>query len=82
MQPYVCDVNGTLMGKINASYFMNKILILGGSSDIGSELINHLIKTEKYLIHIHYNSNKPKIRNNNIKYIKINLQNLTNLKKK
>ncbi len=61
---------------------MNKILILGGSSDIGSELINHLIKTEKYLIHIHYNSNKPKIRNNNIKYIKINLQNLTNLKKK
>ena len=36
----VCDVEGTLMGEKNAGYFklmIRKVLILGGSSDIGKE---------------------------------------------
>ncbi|MDC1054085.1 SDR family NAD(P)-dependent oxidoreductase [Alphaproteobacteria bacterium] len=60
---------------------MKKILILGGSSDIGIDLINKLV-SEKNIIHAQYNLNKPKIKNKNLKFIKLNLKNLNNLNKK
>ena len=38
-----------------------KVLILGGSSDIGISLINKLLK-KNYYVCAHFNKNKPKIR--------------------
>ena len=60
---------------------MKKILILGGSSDIGVDLISKLI-SDQNIIHAQYNSNKPKFKNKNLKFIKLNLKNLINLDKK
>ena len=55
---------------------MKKILILGGSSDIGIKLISKL-NIEKYILHLHYNTSKnikgvPK----EITKIKINLKDI------
>lgn len=53
---------------------MKKILILGGSSDIGKELIKKILKDNDYLIHAHYNNNKlDKIFTNKIKTIKADI---------
>ena len=60
---------------------MKKILILGGSSDIGVDLIGKLNSSQN-IIHAQYNFNKPKIKKNNLKFIKVNLKNLDNLDKK
>ena len=34
---------------------MKKILIIGGNSDIGLELLNNFLNYKNYLVHIHYN---------------------------
>ena len=58
-------------------YNMKKILILGGSSDIGTELISKLLKITDVLLHIHHNKKNFKIKKNNkIKFIKKDLSNL------
>ena len=43
---------------------MNRVLILGSSSDIGHELILKFL--EKILKFMYYNSNKPEINSNNV----------------
>ena len=56
---------------------MKKILILGGSSDIGTELLSKLLKITDILLHIHHNKKNFKIKKNNkIKFIKKDLSNL------
>jgi len=43
---------------------VKKVLILGGSSDIGSVLAkNFLDKEENYELHLHYNSNLKILKN-------------------
>ena len=55
-----------------------KILILGGSSEIGYNLVNSLI-AENYKIFIHYNNNKPNLKENkDIKLIKKNFSKIKN----
>ena len=54
----------------------HRILILGGSSDIGIELINFFLNNN-YLVDSHYNENSLKLKkiqkkNSNLKLIKIN----------
>ena len=53
---------------------LKKILIIGGSSDIGSSLIDELIKNRANIIYVHYNTKKFKNKKNlkQIKYIKSN----------
>jgi hypothetical protein len=41
---------------------MKKILILGGSSDIGTELLSKLLKITDVLLHIHHNKKNFKIK--------------------
>jgi len=63
---------------------MKKVLILGGNSDIGIKLIDKLIETKNYKLHIHYNKKFPKKRyENKVKLIKKNLfdMNIKNLSK-
>ena len=56
---------------------MKKVLILGGNSDIGIELIDKLIKTKNHELHVHYNKKFPKKKYvNKIKLIKKNLLNI------
>ena len=53
---------------------MKKILIIGGNSDIGLELLNNFLNYKNYLVHIHYN--KKILHNkttNKIKFIKKDL---------
>ncbi len=52
-----------------------KILIIGGSSDIGVELVNIFLKKNFYQLHLHYNTNSKvkKIYNKNCKFIKSDL---------
>lgn len=53
---------------------MKKILILGGNSDIGIQLLKNILEFENFLIHVHYNKKFPKIENYpNLKLIKKNL---------
>ena len=55
-----------------------KILILGGSSDIGLDLIRNLLK-KHYTIYAHYSGNKTnlkKINNKKLKLIKLNFNKL------
>ena len=54
------------------------ILIVGGSSSIGKEVIKNL-KIKQYNIYATYNLNK--IKNNKIKTFNVNLQNLNEIKK-
>ena len=54
----------------------HRILILGGSSDIGIELINFFLNNN-YLVDSHYNENSLKLKkiqkkNSNLKLIRIN----------
>ena len=53
---------------------MKKILILGGNSDIGLQLLKNLVNDENFKIHVHYNKkfSKKKIQEN-IKLIKKDL---------
>ena len=61
----------------HAQQFEKKILILGGSSDIGLSLLKSLDEKE-YEIFIHYNKNKP---NNNIsKNVKLIKKNFYDMK--
>lgn len=57
---------------------IKKVLILGGSSDIGIELANIFINKNHYKISIHYNSNKRIKKNlgSNCTYIKCDFSNL------
>ena len=56
---------------------MKKILILGGSSDIGTELLSKLIEVRNVKLHIQHNKKKNKIKKDNkIKFIKKDLSNL------
>ena len=56
---------------------MRKVLILGGNSDIGTELIDKLINTKNLELHIHYNKNFSKKKyGSKIKLIKKNLLNV------
>jgi len=56
---------------------MKKILILGGSSDIGTELLSKLLKITDVLLKIHHKKKNFKIKKNNkIKFIKKDLSNL------
>lgn len=48
-----------------------KILLLGSSGLVGSNIIKYFSK--KYIIYATYNSTKPKFYRKNVKYIKINL---------
>jgi short-subunit dehydrogenase len=53
---------------------MKKILILGGNSDIGLELLNNFLNDKNFLIHIHYNKKiSQKIAKREIKLIKKDL---------
>ena len=64
---------------------MKKILILGGNSDIGIQLLKKLINTNNFEIHLHYNKKfSIKKFEKKIKLIKIDLDtiNSKNLKKK
>ena len=54
------------------------LLLIGGSSDIGSDLIN-LIDKKKYNIYYTYNSNKKKI--NNVNSFQIDLSSLEDIDK-
>ena len=56
---------------------MKKILILGGNSDIGIELLKKLLKTNNFEIHLHFNK-KFLIKNlkKEVKLIKIDLNNI------
>lgn len=55
-----------------------KILVLGGSSDIGLNLINKLCESNKYKVTMHYNLRK-KIVKKNINYLKANFNYLDNV---
>lgn len=64
---------------------MKKVLILGGSSDIGASLSKKLLQNKKFKIHLHHN--ETRIEKNpltNIKNIKVNIKNINhnNLSKK
>ena len=64
---------------------MKKILILGGNSDIGIQLLKKLINTNNFEIHLHYNKKfSIKKFEKKIKLIKMDLDNINskNLKKK
>ncbi len=53
---------------------MKKILILGGSSDIGKALVKKLINVSNFIIHIHHNNSKiDKLLSKNSKIIKADL---------
>ena len=56
------------------------ILILGGSGFIGTNLVDYFSK-KKYKIYSTYYNTKPRIYNNNIKWIKTNLLNEQSIKK-
>lgn len=64
---------------------MNKILILGGSSDIGKTFIDKIYKEDKFDIHFHYyNSHIKKNLYNRCNFIKVDLnkineKNLSNI---
>lgn len=63
---------------------MKKILILGGNSDIGIQLLNNIIDYGDFIIHVHYNKKFLKIwKSPKIKLIKkdLNLVNKKNLNK-
>ena len=49
------------------------IVILGGSSSLGSNLLSSLAKEDKILCF--YNKNKPHVKKKNIEYFKLNLEN-------
>ena len=51
----------------------SKILVLGGSGFIGSNIIENLVKKKNYIITATYFKRKPIIRAKNLNYIKINL---------
>ena len=57
----------------------NLIILTGSSGGIGNELLKHYSK--KCPVVAIYNKNKPKIKNKNIKYLKINFLNKFELKK-
>ena len=40
-----------------------KVLILGGSSDIGKEVVKKFLQNDIYKIDLHYNSNLKTIKN-------------------
>ena len=53
---------------------MKKVLILGGSSDIGIKVIEKLIEDKNLLLSIHYNRFPPKLKfKKKINFIKKNL---------
>jgi len=53
---------------------MKKILIIGGNSDIGLELLNHFLNDKNFLVHIHYSKKiSKKITKKKIKLIKKDL---------
>ena len=63
---------------------MKKLLILGGNSDIGNQLLGNVINYGNFRIHLHYNKKPPKKTNySNVKLIKkdLNLINNKNLNK-
>ena len=57
---------------------MLKLLILGGNSDIGIKLLNKLLDTKSFAIHIHYNKTFPieKYKQPKLKFIKVDLSNI------
>ncbi len=63
---------------------MKKLLILGGNSDIGIQLLSKVIEDGNFIIHVHYNKKFLKsFKHTNIKLIKkdLNLVNKKNLNK-
>ena len=53
---------------------MKKILIIGGNSDIGLELLNSFLNDKNFLVHIHYNKKiSQKNSKKNIRLIKKDL---------
>ena len=59
---------------------MKKILILGGNSDIGLQLLKNLANDENFKIHVHYNKkfSKKNIQEN-IKLIKKDLSKINSI---
>ena len=53
-----------------------KVLILGGSSDIGISVINEYLLND-YLVFAHYNSNIKNFNSNRVKWIRCNFKNET-----
>ena len=53
-------------------------LILGGSSDIGVELVKMMFRKNKYILNVHYNSNIKSLKNlsSNINLIQANFTNV------
>lgn len=63
---------------------MKKLLILGGNSDIGRQLLSNIIDYRDFVVHLHYNKNISKNwKYPNVKLIKkdLNLVNSKNLSK-
>ena len=63
---------------------MKKLLILGGNSDIGIQLLSNVIEDGNFIVHVHYNKKFLKSsKHTNIKLIKkdLNLVNKKNLNK-
>ena len=56
-----------------------KILILGATGFIGSNLVNKFKNVKKYKIYAVFNRKKPHIRHKNIKWIKADLTKLKTL---
>lgn len=57
--------------QIMCSSLKKKILILGGSSDIGTNLIEKL-NDRRFDIYLHYNKKKPKFLKKKVKFVKKN----------
>ena len=49
--------------KIQIILINEKVLILGGSSDIGIEMTKKFLDKKIYNVHLHYNSNSKVIKN-------------------
>ncbi len=66
---------------------MKKIIVTGGSGFIGSNLVNYLIKKKYYVINIDKltyssnNYNKSKLPKNSYKFFKLDINNISKLKK-
>ncbi len=53
------------------------VLILGASSDIGKDVVKYFLKAG-HTVFLHYNTKKPKIKSQNVRYLKCSFNNNKN----